>query len=532
MLAFIPAFFLILCGLGVLLLSFVRRGVGLSWLISAIAALAAFGGVLALHWLVTGPVYLRAWNPVEPYVNLLGYQLDLISWPYCLALAALTVAVLFTSSARIEGAKTYIWGLNLMFGGAGILAAMAITPLTMILLWALIDASEFVALSRTAGQSGRLKPVVLSYAVQLVSLLLISAAMIVSRWQGAELNFSQVSPQAGVLLFLAAVLRLGMLPWNIRFSADYPLRRDFGALLRGIQPVTGLVLLARIPELNIPAGWMLFLKLSIALLVLYGVLRWLAPENEKSTYPYWAAGAAGLAVLSALNGFRSSSVVWGAAFILLGGVLELYSSRDKKLLYIPALAVLGLAGLPFTPAAGGWLGLADQPFSILTVLVFLIHLVLLWGFIRHLFTAGEPFARLDRWVWVSYPAGLLLLLITQWVVFILGWPGSFTAGVWWAGLVPTFVLTGGYFLFTYAPIRRRFEEPFLRWQYRVRRYFVQPLSAVLRGQWLVDILAMIYNLIGRLTGIIDRLLESEGGFLWVLFLLTLMVTVLVTEGGL
>lgn len=531
MIALIPPVFLILSGLGVILLAQVRKGLGLPWLLASLAALGAWAVTLAFHWLSPGPVYIIGWNPLEPFVNIISFRLDLISWPYSLALATLTLAVLFTSAARIESTVAGIWGLDLIFGGLGILAVMAASPVTFVLVWALIDLGEFLVLYRTVNQPGRMRPLILSFAVQIASLFLVLLGMMVSRWKGLELNFNQLPYQAGILLFFGALLRLGVFPRHLPYPADFRFKRDFGTLLRGIQPATGLVLLARLPDLNIPTGGLGLLKLFLAVAALYGSLRWAASDDESSMHPYWAIGTAGLAMLAVLNGYQITSVIWGLILILIGGVLGLYSSRDARIQYIPVLAVLGILGLPFTPAAGGWLGLADQPVSIFTFFSFAIHLVLVVGLVRHLFKPGEPYASLERWIRVMYPAGLLALILAQWVVATWGWPGSYTAGVWWAGVIPAVLLVLGYFLWTNTAIRERYTERFLRLKYLLKRYFFTPLDAILRAKWLVDLLGVVFALADRTVHLLSRLLEGEGGFLWVLFLLAMIVMAVMTSGG-
>ena len=193
LLALLPPLFLILSGLGIILLSVLRKGLGLPWLLSSLAALVIWVLLLALHWLSPSPVFFIGWNPLEPFVNLINFQLDLISWPYSFALATLTMAVLFTSAARIESTVAAIWGLDLIFGGLGIMAAMAASPITFALVWALIDVGEFLVLYRTIGQRGQMRPLILSFAVQITSVFLVLLAMMVSSWKGLELKIGRAS---------------------------------------------------------------------------------------------------------------------------------------------------------------------------------------------------------------------------------------------------------------------------------------------------------------------------------------------------
>jgi hypothetical protein len=176
-------------------------------------------------------------------------------------------------------------------------------------------------------------------------------------------------------------------------------------------------------------------------------------------------------------------------------------------------------------------GLANAPFDIFSIACFLIHITLVVGLIRHLFRQGEPYIQLERWIRVVYPAGLLILIITQWIIATWGWPGSYTAGVWWASLIPVTLIAVGYYLWGNASFRERNKEFILRWNYLLRKYFLGPTAGFLRGKWLMDVLGLVYSLADQLIRTLSRLLEGEGGFLWVLFFLSLLVTIMTTTGG-
>jgi len=247
--------------------------------------------------------------------------------------------------------------------------------------------------------------------------------------------------------------------------------------------------------------------------------------------PYWVIGVSGLAMLSLLNGYQITAMVWGLVLILIGGVAGLYSNRDVSIQYIPALAVVGFFGLPFTSAAGGWVGLVGTPFTIFQLFYFIIHILLVLGLARHLFRPGEAYLNMERWVRAVYPAGLVLLIIAHWIIATWAWPGSYTAGVWWASLVPLGLIGSGYYLWVYARIWEKYQERILKWNYRLRKYFFTPLTALLRGRWFVALLQLLIGVVGYLIGTLNRLLEGEGGILWVMLLLAMLVTFVISGGA-
>ena len=100
MFSLVPAGLLIAFGFSLAILSQFRKAKGMPWMISVAGAILAWLLTLILHWIPSFPVYLIGWSPVESFVHLIGFQLDLISWPYSFALVSLILAVVLTSSAR------------------------------------------------------------------------------------------------------------------------------------------------------------------------------------------------------------------------------------------------------------------------------------------------------------------------------------------------------------------------------------------------------------------------------------------------
>ncbi len=207
------------------------------------------------------------WSPVEKYANLLGFQLDLISWPYAFALTSLIVAVIFTSSARLyQTTGPMVWGINLVIAGIGLLTVIAATPLTIILTWTLVDIGELVILQRAIHKPERMRSIIFSFSARLIGIFAIAAAMMVSRSEGVVLGFDHITSRAGVLLFIGAALRLGVLPRHLPYPQDFRFRRELGTILRSVEPASALVILVHLPDTFLPENWhFIYWQLSVSL---------------------------------------------------------------------------------------------------------------------------------------------------------------------------------------------------------------------------------------------------------------------------
>lgn len=530
MLAFLPSGLLILSGVSVIWLSQYRKGVGLPWIIAAAASALSWLGMLLLHWFPPLPLYLIGWNPVEPYTNVLGFQLDLIGWPYAFTLLTITATLMLTAPVRFDSeTKPLFWGLNLILAGTGVVAMIAISPLALILCWGLIDIFEMIVLPGLTSNSAETKASVFSFSARLLSVLCIALAMMISRADGVVLQFTNISLYAGLFLMLGIFIRLAIAPWQLTFLSSTRMVRE-GILLQSISLASALVLLARLPDDLLPAGWVLWARLVLGLIALIAALMWLIFKSDLLAKPYWMISLVCISLLSALNGYQITSMVWGLALLLMSGLITLYTHRDAGVQYIAALAVLNFIGLPFTPLAGGWIGLMDQPISLFQPLIVLVHLLLTLGLIRHLFFSGESIFNMERWIQVIYPVGLLLLILSHWMIATVGWPGSYTAGVWWASILPLLLFGGGYFLRLRTNWIDMPERKAIQLAGVIESRLLVPVSNFFRFAWILRIFAWFFSLFEYFINLVTRLLEGEGAFLWVLLLLAILMT-FVFPGG-
>ena len=74
------------------------------------------------------------------------------------------------------------------------------------------------------------------------------------------------------------------------------------------------------------------------------------------------------------------------------------------------------------------------------------------------------------------------------------------------------------------------KELLLNWYSGFQKRIAIPLSKVFSLGWVFNLAGFIYNIFRNLVNMITTLLEGDGGFLWVLLLLTLLIT-LITSGG-
>jgi hypothetical protein len=165
----------------------------------------------------------------------------------------------------------------------------------------------------------------------------------------------------------------------------------------------------------------------------------------------------------------------------------------------------------------GWQGSAPWDFIFwpffLTAQAFLAG-----GYLRHTLCPGESeLSEAPRWAQASYPAALIVLAICLLLGGLWGWEGVRQVGAGGAAVVVS-LLTGGlalaYLRLPGLLVPQRPGETVSR-----RISYFSNFQARIAG-----LLWNIYRVLGRIVFFFSGLLEGDGGLLWTLLLLVILVT--------
>ena len=529
MLVLLPVVILIFSAAVILILQRIRPGFGYTWLIASGSSLISWGLILFFHWRTPAIFSLFGWQPIQPLSSSLSFHVDSISWPFAFSLASLLLAVILTSSARLQsGSNPHSWAASMVISGAGILSILAANPLTLILTWTAIDLLELVVRLGTNADVRLSQQSTIAFSIRISGTLMLVWAMILSSSQGQILSFENVLPGVGIFLLLAGGLRLGVVPLHLPYTQETRTRRGVGSVLRLASPTSSLVLLARMPKAAVPGNLVPYLLLFAAMAVIYGAAMWFWSENELKGRPYWVIALAGIAFASAIRGESRAVISWGVVMVLAGGLIFLFSARNKLLRAIPLVGCLTISGLPFTPAVSGWNGIFSGSFNILSWGFLAAYLLLLLGYLRFSLQDGESIVGMERWIQVIYPFGLILIVLALWAIGIIGWKGSFTLGLWWAGLISTVLTAAGLFWIlrgNQAAIGRITEQ---KWLVILARRLGRFMAALVRLGWLYSILKILYRFIQQMVMALTTIFEGDGGILWAILLLTILISIIQT----
>ncbi len=524
MLILITALLLFAAALALVILRLVRPQFRFTWLTAVGTTFVAWISVLLWRPLLPLSIVLPSWKPSDLFVSAPTFSADGLAWPYALSLVTLALAFLLTASVREGFPNSINWAVSLTLCGLGLLAVTANNPLTLVLVWAGIDLADLATMLGSVNGRGPSQRAVIAFSIHAVAIVFVLLAQVIGGAAGKPLNFISTTgpsealnlPQVGLLLLVAAGLRLGVLPLHLPYSAESSLRRGVGTTLRLVSAAASLALLSRIPTASLASPWTPILMILSALAAVYGGWMWLRAPDDLTGRPFWMIGLASLAVASALRGNPSGAAAWGVALVLAGASLFLSSVQQvwlNRALFVSALAI---SALPFSLTASGWqnsLGALD-----LTLPAFIIaQACLLAGFVRHALRPSTRASLASQPVWARsiYPAGIGLLLIVQLMLGLWGWDGAFQIGAWPVGVAACLLSLG---LFWAIP-RFAALNP-------VPAHWLQPAS-VSRLDQIYQSFWGLYRWLGSISQTLSAILEGEAGIMWTLVFLILFVILIV-----
>ncbi len=492
-----------------------------SWLIAVLGTLIAWPVVLFTRNGMPHVVRLFSWTPAELFPVSSSLVVDQISWPYALALVTIVLAILLTDVVRSAEADWVATVSILLQAALGLFAVQSGNLLTLLLSWTAIDLVEVLILVGLIPSSIGRERVIVMFSARLAGSIVLIGTMIYASSLSLVGDFASLLPQVSPYLVLAAGLRLGALTLRRPILRETQMKRNLGSLSWLIAAAVSLILLTRTSDLGV-AGISADLFTTIAGLIgLFAAISWLIADNEIEGRPYWILCIGALAVAATIRGQPMSTLALSMAGLLPGALLFLASARQRYLTIILILGMFGVSGLPFSPS---WqaASLYAPPFDPWQLVFLLIQIILLGGYARHALRVEPVPAGKERWVWVIYPWGLALLVLAH---FLIGWfirPAAFQL----ANILPGIIICAGLGFLVVA--RRKIKVGSILTGIAGRLWYA--LQAFFSMEWFLRIIWRSYNIIGQLVSFITVIIEGDGGVLWALLVLVLLVAFLAQAG--
>jgi hypothetical protein len=513
MLIFLGLLILILVPLLMTGLQRLQPRIGYQWLLGVVGGVSAWLLIVISQPMNPRFFQIVTWKPVIHFPISPALLVDHISWPYAVAVLTLPLVALLTDVARVTEIKVDRWTAYFYLTAAGLFAVLAANPLTLILAWGVIDLIELFLGLRNASSSRTRERAVIAFSIRVAGIFFLLMAGIPGKTLGINTDFNSASLEVSGFLVIAAGFRLGVLPPHQSYLIESGFGRGLSNTRSLVPAASCLMLLARAAIIGVPQAWAPYLIIFTVLAMLIGGLAWTIARDELDGRPFWKLGMASLSQIAAILSLPSASIAWGLALLFSGSILFLTSVRDRRILPFMIVGLAGFSALPFTPAWEGITIFGVDGSLWLSILYFISLVLFFLGYLQHVLQSIETQASMERWAWVVYSFGLFLMVVTQWGI---EWKNllsaSYFVGVWWLGLVAIITSIGIIYLMRRQPM--------------ISERFTQMGRGLLSLDWFYLFLWGVYRNLSRVINWINTILEGEGGVLWALLVLILIIAFL------
>ncbi len=529
MLILIPILLLLVFAIGLNLLGRYKLAIGSTWLFTAGAVLLVW--VLYIISRIKLPEGLKIfnWSPLGIGSDPLLFSLSKQTWIFAFLLVSLLVGVIFTDTVRLgRGDYLTTWTGSMVLTAVGLLSVYSQTLLAVIITWTIIDIVEFVILVRVIQHPRVHQAAVLEFITRILGTSMIIAALVFSDFHGVISENIQFSKEVYILILLGSTLRLGVLPLHVPLTANLPLRRSLGTILRFVAPLTVFSFLVQIqPQLHLQITKFDRFLFPIALITaLYGAVKWATAQNELTGRSFWMLAFSGLVLMAVLEGKTESIIAYSLIMIICGGFVFFHSYSIKWSVVMGVICSISLLGIPYTPAAPLWLVLRQSNGFVNILLVITLSLLFV-GFAKFVVRKRESNSQVELWMVLFYTIGLFLLILVPWLTLIWRFSEIKEAQVW---AVPVMCLV--FIWLSFVATRFKIGQKLLSLPAITKIKPIYERVGKLMGrffefEWFVGFLRGFLGFLSYPLHFFSRILEGDGGLLWSLLFLALISSVII-----
>ncbi len=500
--------------LALALLRVFRPGFSFAWPIAVLGSF--FAWISVFLWQINLPDNLVLFD--FEYQDVIIYSISLssdgVNFPYAVGISSLVMAVIFTSAMKAREANPLSWVTILLLSLLGLFAVLADNPLTLVIAWSFMDLAGLISSLNSSDDPIFSERAVLSFSTRVVGTgFVLWAGILSTSTFGEPFNQSTIQQNLGVIIILGVIIRSFALFLPHPYSRDAAIRNGYEATYKLISAAATLVMLSHVKMVLSTSLVISLLILSIAITGLISVYSWLRNSREIFNQSNWIMGLTSLAISATLMGNPLGSAAWGSVCLFAGGLLFLYSHRNRVLTVTLLIAAYILSSLPFSITATGWSEIISK-FWIALIFLIPLQSLLTAGYIRSI--AREEKENLDnqpRWVNVFYPIGLVSLALSGLVLGVTGWDGASQMGAW----IPAVIVAVLTVIISFVLIRIPIPAPL------DSRLLKQPVA------WAGTFIAIwwgMFRALRRLLDILTTTFEGDGGVLWTILFLIVFISIL------
>lgn len=525
MIGFLPLAILLGVAVIVVIVQFVPRGIGISWLVSIVLAMTAW---LVLMVLKPGMPYVFTgmyWLPVGINTLMPDFEINSTTWQFAFFIVSLVIAGLLISSSRFASdSNPAEWIGLLLIGAVGYVGVGSSNILTASLVFGFFSLIEIFVIFTSVNRKEITKSLLFNIGWKNSSTFLLLAAY---GWQ-MSLNLTTdewkfLQPIPVYLTIGAFLLRLGIFPFQTNSQQILDKKNGFQVVRYITEFLMIVSICGLLPFYPLPPLIKIFLLSYLLVIANVSSIRiWRNWEQSQTVnISMWLPFAGSLVIASTILGFGFAAISLGLTIAVMGSFIFFRTPTNRLSKTAGIVSLLGFSGIPMFPNAIGFSGFGfyrDFP-GLLYLISIVIFSVGAYFFIIN--RRIEDNVEQEQWTRLFSPLGLFFPVISTWVIFV---PGLIS------GSVPSYSLIG---LLTFISILafiliRRFRffanSRLVKLIYeffpKINKYW-----SILPGR------RIIFSFAHSPINLILNLFEGEGGVLWSVLALVLIVTIARSIGG-
>jgi len=506
---------------GVTIISWLLRLRGIRtayiWMAIIAVSLIVWGLVLLMPPQKETVFEYKNWFMLADKTISLKYSINPTNFAFLFLTIAYNLSFFLTAVSRLNiRSDLNYWTVQLLLTICAVLAFSASNLWSLLLAWTLLDVLNFLYQLGTNSDTIKdeiFRATLIKFAGSM--LFVLSTVKTAGMNLNIDLDNLAVMPQHS--FFLAALLHSGILPYPIKNKEGLITKKIIDHSFSIISFAVSFVLILKLTGLQISPLAAIPLKLFLFTILIIFAYKWMTTSSSvfnPINLLYVASCILTLFYIS--NAYISifffiASIMFG---LLFSGLMTHY---DRSLLLFPAIAILFISGLPLTLFSLGSHGFLSGGITLDSLFVSAAYILMLSGFFALLFNKKEKFDGLDTWYQMSYLSGLLIFLVS---LLLIGFRNlssiSDEFNLWWFSVI---IFGSSLMIFLFFLRKEKPKKAELQQKKQTTPTFFSL-------QWLFKIFVILVRRVQMVIVSVSQLLEGEGGVLWALVLLFLLISII------
>lgn len=481
--------------------------------------------ICLLIWLIilfvpqekTPIVDLNNWYQIGASSISLRFQITPSTFSIILLSLAYNLSFFFTAVARLNiRSDLKFWSVQLLQTVFFILAIAADNTWSLLLAWTMLDILGFLYQLRTSLEKNKdeiFRKVIIKFIGSMLLVWNIANTARLNLDVSMD-NLAGVSRQG---FFMAAFLHSGILPYTTRNQKVSLTKRVIDNSFSVLNFVASFMLVMRISTPELTPFLIMFLKLFFYFFIIFFAYQWMRNSSSDASLRSLLLMTGGIIAIFYLSNLIRPMYFLMVVMLFTVLFINLITHFSKNLVLFIAIMVFLISGLPLTIFSFGARGIFSAGINLDSIVLAIAYVFFISGILRLNFKKMENFDELEPWYQVSFLTGLFISFLTAALIVFRNLTSiSEELNYWWMSLVMLGISLFLSFVFNRKSKSINSNNGVLAIQN----------NSIFSLNWLFKPLVELIRRIQTLINAFSEIIEGEGGVLWALVLLFLLLSMI------